>query len=280
MMRRLIIGIVTLAVIIGVIGWFYFNPQSNVSRAAGGVVQQATDMTTSGKVKSAFALSKRLSAYEIGVDTKLGVVTLSGAVPSDIEKELAESVTKDTNGVSQVDNQLRVELGMKPSETSLREGARIADLEIRADLQERLAASPELKGKDIQVAVRDRVVTLSGKVETPAEKTGAEQLARSINNVANVVNELSIGNPNAPLSEVPGMPTKDGELARQVSFALFNERENFVNPGAIKVESRDGRVTLSGSVASRAERALAERVARDVKEAQSINNQLSVSSPN
>ena len=279
-MRRLIIGIVTLAVIVGVIGWFYFNPQSNVSRAAGGVVQQATDMTTTGKVKSAFALSKRLSAYEIGVDTKLGVVTLTGAVPSDIEKELAESVTKDTNGVSQVDNQLRVELGMKPSEASLREGARIADLEIRADLQERLATSPELKGKDIQVAVRDRVVTLSGKVETPAQKTGAEQLARSINNVANVVNELSIGNPNAPLSEVPGMPTKDGEIMRQVSFVLFNERENFVNSGAIKVESRDGRVTLSGNVASRAERALAERVTRDVKEVQSINNQLTVSSPN
>jgi osmotically-inducible protein OsmY len=169
---------------------------------------------------------------------------------------------------------------MKPSETSLREGARIADLEIRADLQERLAASPELKGKEIQVSVQDRVVTLAGQVETPAQKTGAEQLARSISNVANVINNLSVGNPNAPLTEVPGMPTKDGELARQVSFALFNERENFVNPGAIKVESRDGRVTLSGSVASRAERALAERVARDVKEAQSINNQLTVSAMN
>jgi osmotically-inducible protein OsmY len=123
-------------------------------------------------------------------------------------------------------------------------------------------------------------VTLGGQVETPAQKTGAVQLARSINNVANVVDNQYVGNPNAPLSEVPGMPTKDGEIARQVSFALFNERENFVNPGAIKVESRDGRVTLTGSVASRAERALAERVARDVKEAQSINNQLTVSSPN
>ncbi len=226
-MYRKIIALVVLLGAIGLAVWFYYNPQSSVPRAAGVVVQQATDATTTGKVKSAFALSKRLSVYDIGVDTSGGVVTLTGGVPSEIDKQLAVSVAKDTNGVKQVNDQLVVQEGVQPSEASLRESARVADLEIRAGLQERLAVSPELKDKEIQSSVQDRVVTLTGTVDTPAQKTGAEQVARSVPNVANVLNSLSVSNPAAGQSEVPGVSgAKDSELARQVSFALFSEREN------------------------------------------------------
>ena len=50
-----------------------------------------------------------------------------------------------------------------------------------------------------------------------------------------------------------------------------------VNVGAIKAESRNGDVTLSGTVNSRAERALAERVARGINGVSSVNNRLTVS---
>ena len=90
------------------------------------MLQQASDSTTTGKVESAFALSKRLSVYEIEATTQAGVVTLTGQVPSEIDKELAANVARDTNGVNQVVNQLEVEPGVKPSEASLREsGSRI-----------------------------------------------------------------------------------------------------------------------------------------------------------
>ncbi len=86
--------------------------------------------------------------------------------------------------------------------------------------------------------------------------------------------------PSAPQTETPGVSgaaAKDQELAKQVSFALFSERNNFADIGAIRAESKDGRVTLEGTVASRAERALAERIARQVSGVQSINNLLIVS---
>jgi osmotically-inducible protein OsmY len=258
-------------------GAFYFF--SDRGGSLWNLMQRREDSVIVENVKSAFGLSKRLSAYEIKVAARDGVVTLTGQVPSEIEKELAASVAKDTRGVKQVDNQIQIEPGLKPAEESIRESARVADLEIRADLQERLAASPELKGKEIQLSVQDRVVTLSGQVETLQQRMGAEQLARAVSNVASVVNNLTVTHPDAALTEVPGVTeseARDQELAQQVSFALFKERDNFASVGAIKVEARNGNVTLSGSVVSRAERALAERIAREVKGVNRINNTLTV----
>lgn len=271
-----ILALLALVAVVGV-GWQW---QISVPKSARDMWRGVSDTAITGQVKAAFALSKRISAYEIAVDTKDGVVTLSGQVPSEIDRELAGNVAKDTTGVERVDNQLRAEPGLKPSEASLRESSRVADLEIHADLRERLAASEYLSGNDIQASVKDRVVTLTGRVQTLQQKTGAEQLARSLPNVANVVNQLTITNPSAAQNETSGVTEqvpKDQELANQVSFALFTERDNFANVGAIKVESRNRAITLSGKVSSRAERALAERVARSVNGVRVVSNRLTVS---
>lgn len=273
--RKILVASTLVILVCGLL-YFYFYPHSPVPRAAGEVLQQASDATTTGKVASAFALSKRLSAYDIGVTTQAATVTLTGQVPSEIDKELAANVAQDTTGVKQVVNQILVEPTVKPSEASLRESGRIADLEIQADLRERLSASPELADKAIQVSVQNRTLTLTGQVETPAQKTGAEQLARSLSNVTVVNNQLSVSNPAAAQAEVPGVSTKDAEISRQIGFVLFTERENFQDVGAIKVECQEGRVTLSGTVLSRAERALALRIAREVKGVAAIKNQLQV----
>jgi osmotically-inducible protein OsmY len=270
------LALLALVAIVG-IGW---QRQIFLPGSAREMWRGVSDATITGQVKAAFALSKRLSAYEIAVDTKDGVVTLSGQVPSEVDRELAGNVAKDTTGVKHVDNQLRAEPGLKPSDASLRESSRVADLEIHADLRERLAASEYLAGSEIQASVKDRVVTLTGRVQTPQQKTGAEQLARSLPNVAEVVNQLTVINPGAAQTETPGVTdqvSKDKELANQVSFALFIERDNFTNVGAIKVESRNGAITLSGTVSSRAERALAERLAREVKGVRVVSNRLTVS---
>ena len=264
-------------VILGAIFVYGWRWQITVPDSARNVIRDVSDAGVTAQVKAAFALSKRISAYEIGVKTKDGVVTLTGQSPSEIDRELAGNVARDTTGVKQVDNQIRVEPGLKPSDTSLRESARVTDLEIHAYLRERLAASEFLSGNEINVSVKDRVVTLTGRTQTPRQKAGVEQLARSIPNVADVVNQLTVTNPGAAQSETSERESKDKELANQVLFALFNERDNFTNLGTIKVESRNGAVTLSGAVPSRAERALAERVARGVKGVSSVSNRLSVS---
>ncbi|MFN7927919.1 MAG: BON domain-containing protein [Blastocatellia bacterium] len=273
-MRRSPLILLAVVVLVGVVIWIAMS-RTRLPEAAQGVMQQAADLTTTGKVKSNFSLSKRLSIYDLKVATQNGVVTLTGRVPTEIDKELAASVAKDTTGVTGVTNQLVVESGLRPSEQSLRETARIADLEIQADLRERYASSPELSGENIQITIKDRNVTLSGEVTSPQQKAGAEQVARSINNIQNVTNMLAVKDVTAGRNETPGVSSDSSQrLGKQVQFALFNERDNFVEVGAINVDTKDGIVTLSGNVSSKAERALAERITRDVNGVQTIRNQL------
>ncbi|MGH9839762.1 MAG: BON domain-containing protein [Blastocatellia bacterium] len=244
-----------------------------------GAKQSASDIALAYKVKSAFSLSRRLADYEISVKAKDGLIMLTGQVPTEIDKGLAENVAKDVPDVKGVNNQLQVQPGLKPSEASVREEMRIADLEIRADLSERLLASPGLQGQSIQANVQERTVTITGRVETPAQKIGAERFARSIPKVVNVINKLEVSNPGAVQNEgqrasEPESGNKD--LTNRVLFAFFKERENFADVGAIKAASQEGNITLTGSAGSRAERALAERIARDVEGVKSVNNQLNV----
>jgi hyperosmotically inducible periplasmic protein len=278
MARKAFISALVIAVALGLFVYFTSTGRALLGKVWGGQ-QRAENIAITNRVKSAFLLSRRLSAYEIGVETKDGVVTLTGQVPTEVDKELAGNVAKDVPEVSSVDNQLQVNSGIRPSEATAREGMRITDLEIRADLNEKLAKSQGLQGQNVQVGIQDRIVTLTGRVETPAQKAGAEQLAMSVANVVSVVNKLEVSNPGAAQNETPGASeysAKDVELTNRVLFALFKERENFTDVGAIKVARREGAVTLTGSVASRAERALAERIARDVDGVKSVSNQLTV----
>jgi hyperosmotically inducible periplasmic protein len=230
-MKRSSIILLIVVVLVGIVLWVVMT-RTQLPQAAQGVMQQAADLTTTGKVKSNFSLSKRLSIYDINVNTQNGLVTLSGRVPTEIDKDLAAGVAKDTTGVREVTNQLIVEPGIRPSEESLRENARIADLEIQADLRERFASSPELGQENIQIAVKDKQITLSGEVTSPRQKAGAEQVARSLNNVSGVTNALSIRHPEAGRNETPGVSTEsaaDQALSQQVQFALFHERESFTD---------------------------------------------------
>jgi len=278
MARKTLITVLLLIIALGLFVYFTATGRSLLGRVWG-ESQSADDIARTNKVKSAFSLSKRLSAYDINVVAKDGAVTLTGQVPTEVDKQLAGSVVKDIPDISRVDNQLQVNPGIKPSETSLREGMRVTDLEIRADLNEKLAMSQALQGQNVQATVQDRTVTLTGRVESPAQKTGAEQLARSIPNVVDVVNNLEVSNPAAGQNETPGVPeasSKNKDLTNRVLFALFNERENFADVGLIKAAGREGNVTLTGSVASRAEKALAERITRDVDGVKGVVNQLTV----
>jgi Predicted periplasmic or secreted lipoprotein len=66
------------------------------------------DLTTTTRLKSAYAINDELSATDINIDTKDGVVTLSGEVKSNAAKQLAEEIAVGYDHVESVNNQLQV----------------------------------------------------------------------------------------------------------------------------------------------------------------------------
>jgi hyperosmotically inducible protein len=67
-----------------------------------------TDAAVTTAVKSKFLADTSTPGLKIDVDTKNGVVTLTGTVPTRAEADRAVSLARDTNGVKSVVNNLKV----------------------------------------------------------------------------------------------------------------------------------------------------------------------------
>jgi hyperosmotically inducible protein len=274
-MRKLIAIVITLIIVVGVGYYVYINgwkkPESFRS-----IFSSTGDADTSRKVKTALGLSKRLSRFDVNVNTSDGIVTLTGQVPSEDIKSLAGEIARDTAGVKSVTNEITVDPAAQPSSESVH----VEDLEIRVAILEALAHSRELGGKSIDVKVENRSVTLSGSVETPTQRSGAEQIARAVDGVAGVTNNVEVTNPQAasepPASNAP--PSEpNADLAKRIEFELY--RTNAFNTQTMQIKSEDGEVTLGGTVRSRAEQLLAERVAQTVTGVKKVKNDLKVPAP-
>ena len=67
------------------------------------------DTTTTTRVKTALLNEPNVGGMRIDVDTFKGVVTLSGRVKSQAEKDQAIAVARRINGVSEVKDALQIE---------------------------------------------------------------------------------------------------------------------------------------------------------------------------
>ena len=271
-MRKLIAVVIVLIIVAGA-GYYIYTHGWKTPESFRALFSSSGDPDTSRKVKTALGLSKRLARFDINVNTSDGVATLTGQVPSEDIKSLAGEIARDTAGVKDVKNEISVDPAAQPSTESVH----VEDLEIRVAILEALAHSRELGGKNIDVKVENRSVTLSGSVETPTQRNGAEQIARAVDGVAGVTNNLVVTNPQAA-SEPPAAnaPPADSnaELAKRVEFELY--RTNAFNTSTMQVMAEDGAVTLAGTVRSRAEQLLAERVVQSVSGVKKVTNELKV----
>ena len=271
-MRKLIAIVITLIFVVGV-GYYVYIHGWKKPESVRAIFSSSGDADTTRKVKTALGLSKRLSRFDINVITGDGIVTLTGQVPSEDIKSLAGEIARDTAGVNSVTNDIAVDPSAQPSSESVR----IEDLEIRIGILEALARSRELSGKTIDVKVENRSVTLSGSVETPTQRSGAEQIARAVDGVAGVSNNLEVTNPQAasePPASIAPTAEPNTDLAKRVEFELY--RTNAFNTQTMQIKADDGAVTLGGSVRSRAEQLLAERVAQTVAGVKKVTNDLKV----
>jgi hyperosmotically inducible protein len=71
--------------------------------------ETVTDVGITMSVKSRLLEDPLVKGLQIDVDTREGVVFLTGSVGSDVEKEKAIQLTKDTKGVRDVQANLKVE---------------------------------------------------------------------------------------------------------------------------------------------------------------------------
>jgi osmotically-inducible protein OsmY len=79
------------------------------ARAAGQARDAAADGSITAKIKSKMALDEQVRARDIDVDTSNGLVTLSGVVRSAAERDRALRLARETEGVTEVQDRLRID---------------------------------------------------------------------------------------------------------------------------------------------------------------------------
>jgi hyperosmotically inducible protein len=136
------------------------------------------------KTKIALYADDRVSGRQINVDAKSGVVTLRGKVESAGAKQAAEQVARSVEGVTSVRNELQV---VAPGD---RKAVDRKDSDIKQAVKDRIAKDPSLKGSDIEVRADKGVVTLTGDAKDLNARARASELARSVDGVRAVKNEV------------------------------------------------------------------------------------------
>lgn len=178
------------------------------------------------------------------------------------------------------------EAAARAQSAAARAGDQLADSWLTTKIQAQYFADDDIKARYINVSTRDGVVTLTGRVETAAQREEALQIARNTDGVQRVDDQLTViggasPQPVATSGDAPGRPA--GELLDRMDDARITASvqakyflDDLVKGRHIDVDTRDGVVTLSGTVASEAERAQALSLARTTEGVTRVEDHLSV----
>ncbi len=154
-----------------------------VKSATEGATTAVSDSWLTSKTKIALFADDRVKGSQINVETQNGVVHLRGKVDSAEAKAAAEDVAKGIDGVKSVKNDLQV---VSPS---ARKAVDAKDSDIAKTVESRLGREADLKKVDVRADAG--VVTLTGEVPTINASAKASEMARNVDGVRSVKNQLT-----------------------------------------------------------------------------------------
>jgi osmotically-inducible protein OsmY len=139
------------------------------------------------------------------------------------------------------------------------------DAELKKDVADELSWDPAVRSTAIGVAVRDGVVTLTGHLDTFAEKHAALHAVQRVKGVKAVALELDV-------KLAPGHHRSDTEIAANAEQAL---KWNTVVPlDAVRVTVDHGWVTLQGELEWDYQRHSVEKAIRPLRGVVGLSNEI------
>ena len=227
---------------------------------------------TDDRIESAATKSYVFKTYlkddAIKVESKDGVVTLTGSVAADSHKTLAENTVSSLPGVTSVNDQLAV-VGAQPPEHS--------DAWITTKVKAALLFHRNVSASGTTVTTVGGIVTLTGIADSAAQKELTTEYAKDIDNVVSVNNEMTITKTPAIPSATMGDKIDDASITAQVKSSLLTHHST--SALHTTVSTTDGVVTVGGIAKNDAERSLVTKLATDIKGVISVVNNMTIAVP-
>lgn len=213
-----------------------------------------SDATIKRLVVDELYWDSRLDVSKIKVEVTDGTVILTGHVPTISDRYSAEADARMIRNVVTVVNQLEVD---RPRI--------VPDAELASNVQTILTWASDVDNSDIAVSVLSGKVTLRGSVPRYWDKLRAHLLARSLNGVVEVVDELSV---------TPSRKVADRDIAHSLMHAI--ERRLPESVPLVQVTVKDRMITLRGSVPNGAAYREVQRAAELTGGVAGVRNELKV----
>ena len=158
----------------------------------------AKDAWIDGKAEATLLFNGNLNSFDINTDVQNGKVILTGKVDNSVDKKLAEELVANIDGVTDVDNQLTV---VEEHDSEAMDGddmdmdsatGKLTDAKIATVIKTRLLMDSDISCFDIDVDVEQGNVTLTGTVDSDAERDLAVEIAKNATDVTDVEDNLKV----------------------------------------------------------------------------------------
>ncbi|MGB9080375.1 MAG: BON domain-containing protein [Desulfuromonadaceae bacterium] len=219
------------------------------------------DSQIESSAKQSNVFKTYLKDDDIKIQSKDGVVTLTGTVSEESHKSLAEETVAGLPKVKSVDNKLEVK-GDRPAEKP--------DAWLLTKVKTTLLFHRSVSAKT-EVDVKDGIVTLRGDADSQAQKDLTTEYVKDIEGVKDVRNEMTVAKSSKEKRTV-GDKIDDASITAQVKMSLLYHRST--SALKTKVETKDGVVTLQGKAKNTAELDLATKRAKDVNGVKDVINRM------
>ena len=166
------------------------------------------DVETTAQIKLALIANPHISGFDISVDTVNRIVFLTGAVQDPDQRALAEDIARSHGGLD-IKNDIQVlsepaeEAGLIRRVAEKPSALAPEDVSIRERVLGNLEVDGRVNALMINVEEAGGIVRLSGVQESAIARRRAEEIARRVAGVTDVVNEI----------EVPDSPRKRADHA-------------------------------------------------------------------
>jgi hyperosmotically inducible protein len=247
-----------------------------------------TDDRIESSAKQSYVFKTYLKGDAIKIESKDGVVTLTGTVLEEPHKSLAQETVASLPGVKSVDN--RLELKGAPAAES-------ADALVSARVKTALMIHRNLSAIKPDVYVKDGIVTLRGEAASPAQLDLTTEYIKDVEGVKDVKNEMTVskatkkpaektmgekvggamGDAGQKVGETMGdigETIDDASITALVKMTLLYHRST--SALSTKVETNAGVVTLGGKAKNAAEKDLATEFVREVSGVKTVVNNMTI----
>ena len=221
------------------------------------------DIRIESSAKQSYVFKTYLKSDDIKIQSREGVVALTGTVSEESHKTLAQDTVASLPGVKSVDNKLEVK-GDTPTANS--------DAWLSAKVKTMLLFHRNVSGLT-EVNTTDGIVTLRGEAASQAQKDLTTEYAKDVEGIKDVNNEMAVKK-TSKKTQTTGEKIDDASITAQVKMTLLYHRST--SAISTSVATKRGVVTVKGKAANASELSLATKLANDVNGVKSVKNKMTI----